>query len=101
MQKKFEGQGLGEYAEIFGIMNRLTEEHPGGLDEPFPGNWQDPLELYGCFSQSLKGRAVDLEKERAAVRRLMAEDHLSPATIWHARVNLVAQRLFENGRNGS
>jgi len=101
MHKETEKQGLGEYAEIFGIMSRLTEAHPGGLDEPFPGNWQDPLELYGCYRQSLKAGDFDLEKERAAVRRLMAEDHFSPATIWHARVNLVARRLFENGRNGS
>jgi hypothetical protein len=29
----------------------------------------------------------------------MEEDRYSPATIWHARLNLVARRIFENGLN--
>ncbi len=99
MQKRTKKDTLGDYAEIFGIMNRLTEEYPGAVDEPFPGGWQDPLELYGCYSRSLKAHAVDLEKERSAVQKLMEEDRYSPATIWHARLNLVARRIFENGLN--
>jgi hypothetical protein len=99
MQKQTQEDALAEYAEIFGIMNRLTEEYPGAIDEPFPGGWQDPLELYGCYSRSLKARAVDLEEERSAVRKLLEEDRHSPATIWHARLNLVARRIFENGLN--
>ncbi len=101
MQEPTPETSLGDYAEIFGIMGRLTEEYPDGLDEPFPGNWQDPLELYGCYGRSLRADADDLEKERAAVRKLMEEDRFSPATIWHARLNLVARRIFENGSNGS
>ena len=99
MEKRNANEGLGDYAEIFGIMNRLTDEHPGALDEPFPGDWKDPLELYGSYSRSLKAHAVDLDEERAAVQKLMKEDRFSPSTIWHARLNLVARRIFENGLN--
>jgi hypothetical protein len=90
---------LGEYAEIFGIMSRLTDEYPGGLAESFPSKWTDPLELYGCYRKTLETHAVDLDHERAAVRDLMAKDRYSPATIWHARLNLVAHRILENGLN--
>ena len=99
MEKRNSTEGLGDYAEIFGIMSRLTDEFPGALDEPFPGDWKDPLELYGCYSRSLAAHAVDLDEERAAVQKLMEEDHFSPSTIWHARLNLVARRIFENGLN--
>jgi hypothetical protein len=90
---------LGEYAELFDIMDRLTDEYPGGLAEPYPKNWRDPLELYGCYRRSLEIHAVDLEQERSVVSHLMKEEHYSPATIWHARLNLVARRIFENGLN--
>ena len=99
MAKNSFDNALGEYAEIFGIMNRLTEEYPGGLDEAFPRQWTDPLELYGCYGKSLKVHAADLEQERTAVQDLMAKDRYSPATIWHARLNLVARRILENGLN--
>ena len=99
MAKNGSDNALGEYADIFGIMGRLADEYPRGLAEPFPSKWTDPLELYGCYRKSLAVHAVDLDQERAAVRDLMAKDHYSPATIWHARLNLVAQRILENGLN--
>ncbi len=96
MAKQSAGNALGEYADIFGIMSQLADEYPGGLADPFPGNWTDPLDLYGCYRKSLEAHAANLDQERAAVLELMAKDHYSPATIWHARLNLVAQRILEN-----
>ena len=99
MAKQTADNVLGEYAEIFGIMNRLTDEYPGGLAESFPSKWEDPLDLYGCYRKSLEIHAVDLDQERAAVRELMSKERYSPSTIWHARLNLVARRILENGLN--
>jgi hypothetical protein len=99
MGKQNAKDALGDYAEIFGIMDRLTDEHPDALDEPFPRNWEDPLELYGCYARTLTAHAVDLEAERTAVEKMMQDDRFSPSTIWHARLNLVARRIFENGLN--
>ena len=79
--------------QIFGIMDELTDEHPRALDEPFPERWSDPLELYGCYRASLERREMDMNQERDAVRDLMEADHYSPATIWHSRLGLVAERI--------
>jgi len=78
---------------IFNIMDELTNEHPLALDEPFPETWTDPLELYGCYRESLESREMDLNQERDAIRDLMKDDQVSPTTIWHTRLGLVAERI--------
>ena len=80
--------------QIFLIMDELTNEHPRALDEPFPEQWTDPLELYGCYQESLENREMDLTLERDAIRDLMKEDHYSPAAVWHSRLGLVAERII-------
>ena len=84
------------YREIFQILDQLTDDYPEALDEKFPADWTDPLELYGCYRQSLETRDVDLDGERAAICDLMETDRYTPSIIWHSRLNLVAQRLFVN-----
>jgi len=87
-----DGHPMGDL-QIFDIMDELTNEHPGALDEPFPDTWSDPLELYGCYRASLERRQMDMNRERKAIRDLMTEDHYSPSTIWLSRLGLVAERI--------
>ena len=89
----------GEDMIIFRIMEQLLDEHPGALDEPFPEEWSDPLQLYGSYGEALITRKADLDNEREAVNRLMETDRYSPSTIWHARLNLIAARILEIEHN--
>lgn len=95
--KKLNGKKLPRtYREIFQILDQLTDDYPEALDEKFPSDWTDPLELYGCYRRSLEARNLDLEGERAAICDLMETDRYTPSIVWHSRLNLVAQRILVN-----
>jgi hypothetical protein len=71
------------------VWGGVRPETPG---EKFPGDWQDPLELYGCLRGELTRPLLDPAAERVQagewVRRHGAE------WVWCNRHRLVSLRKF-------
>jgi hypothetical protein len=83
---------MDNYAPVMNHIDELCDKYPEVKDEEYPGDWEDPLELYGCLVQEMQVKGMDLDQERNALRKLM-ENH-APEWVWDNRRRLVAERLF-------
>ena len=81
---------LGNYAPVFGFMDKLEARFPEAGAEAFPDGWNDPLELYGQYRQELMKPGVD--RERSDLQDLL--DKRGPEWVWQYRLKLVAERVF-------
>jgi hypothetical protein len=83
---------LSNYVPVLNIIDELDEKYPDGATEKFPEDWDDPLELYGCYADELAIPGFYLENERSDLLGLLAEH--SPQWVWDQRISLVAERIF-------
>ena len=83
---------LSNYGPVLNIIDELDEKYPDGATEKFPEDWEDPLELYGCYARELAMPGFDSNKERVDLLGLLAEH--SPQWVWDRRISLVAERIF-------
>lgn len=70
------------------------------MREPFPGDWKDPLDLYGSFRAELTAPGFDPATERSQVSELVRMH--GAEWVWSNRHRLVSLRKFlsraETGR---
>lgn len=62
------------------------------LNDKFPGDWKDPLDLFGSLTYDLKSSGHDLELERTNIKDLV--DKHGAQWVWDNRFRLVSMVKF-------
>jgi hypothetical protein len=78
--------------QVLGQARSLEKMSSEAAKESYPDNWEDPLELYGCYLKGLEEEGMNLDHERNQLLELL-KDH-SPEYVWSNRYRLVAERIW-------
>jgi len=84
--------GPQDYAQVLEGMKALIQRYPECEAEDFPGNWIDPLELYGCYLQELIKVDLNLDLERKKISSLVF--NRGAEWVWRNRQRLIAEQIF-------
>jgi len=85
-------RALSNYMPVLKIIHDISDKTEDHINETFPANWQDPLELYGSYVVALKLSEAGMKEERAGILSLLRDR--SPKWVWENRCRLVAETIY-------
>ena len=85
-------RALSNYIPVLRNIDDLDEKYPDKYKEKYPENWNDPLELYGCYLSEINLSEEQKLAERAAINELISRH--SPQWVWQNRMRLVAEIIY-------
>ena len=93
-EKMAEGfkRALSNYIPVLKNIDDLDEKYPDKYKEEYPENWNDPLELYGCYLSEINLSEEQKVEERAAINEFISR--YSPKWVWKNRMRLVAEIIY-------